>query len=274
VSTFARSVGVYASPREAVVRADAALKNAAAIDPNNVAVRVATAHHRFIATHDWAATEHECRAVMHDPALFRTIQYHPVSVFFVAIGKADEAVALVERALVIDPGNLESRLMLGNFLLQAGRLDDALRLYAAIGTEVPEDARPLFGAADVYKRRDDFVRAAESRRKAYALNDDDEVARAFTDVTTEAAYAKAEITAARAELRRLEELANERYIPPFDIARLHAQVGNREQALGGLEQAAKEGWYMGLPLLKVDQAWDSVRDDPRFVAVVRRLGIP
>jgi tetratricopeptide (TPR) repeat protein len=139
---------------------------------------------------------------------------------------------LVERALVIDPGNLESRLMLGNFLLQAGRLDDALRLYAAIGTEVPEDARPLFGAADVYKRRDDFVRAAESRRKAYALNDDDEVARAFTDVTTEAAYAKAEITAARAELRRLEELANERYIPPFDIARLHAQVGivNRRSA--------------------------------------------
>jgi hypothetical protein len=31
---------------------------------------------------------------------------------------------------------------------------------------------------------------------------------------------------------------------------------------------------MGLALLKVDQAWDSVRDDPRFVAVVRRLGIP
>jgi TolB-like protein len=274
VSTFARSVGVYASPREAVVRADAALKNAAAIDPNNVAVRVAMAHHRFIATHDWAATEREYRAVMHDPALFRTIQYHPVSVFFVAIGRADEAVALVERALVFDPGNLESRLMLGNFLLQAGRLDDALRLYAAIGAEVPEDARPLFGAADVYKRRDDFVRAAESRRKAHALNGDDEVARAFTDVTTEAAYAKAEITAVRAELRRLEELANERYIPPFDIARLHAQVGNREQALGGLEQAAKEGWYMGLALLKVDQAWDSVRDDPRFVAVVRRLGIP
>ena len=64
-----------------------------------------------------------------------------------------------------------------------------------------------------------------------------------------AAYAKAEITAARVELRRLEELANERYIPPFDIARVHAQVGNREQALAGLEQAAKEEWYMGLALL-------------------------
>jgi hypothetical protein len=29
-----------------------------------------------------------------------------------------------------------------------------------------------------------------------------------------------------------------------------------------------------LTLLKVDQAWDSVRADPRFLAVVRRVGIP
>jgi tetratricopeptide (TPR) repeat protein len=211
---------------------------------------------------------------MHDPALFRTIQYHPISVFFVAIGRADEAVALVERALAVDPGNLETRVMLGNFLLQAGRLDDALRVYAAIGSEAPEDPRPLFGAADVYKRRGDFVRAAESRRNAHALADDDDGARAFTDATTEATYAKAEMTVARAELRRLEELAKERYIPPFDIARLHARVGNREQALAGLEQAVKEGSYVGLALLKVDEAWDSVRADPKFAAVVRRIGIP
>jgi TolB-like protein/Tfp pilus assembly protein PilF len=274
VSTYARSVGGYASPHEAAIRADAALKKAAAIDPNNVAVRVAIAHLRFTATHDWAATEREYRAVMHDPALFRTIQYHPISVFFVAIGRADEAVALVERALAVDPGNLETRVMLGNFLLQAGRLDDALRVYAAIGSEAPEDPRPLFGAADVYKRRGDFVRAAESRRNAHALADDDDGARAFTDATTEATYAKAEMKVARAELRRLEELAKERYIPPFDIARLHARVGNREQALAGLEQAVKEGGYVGLALLKVDEAWDSVRADPKFAAVVRRIGIP
>jgi tetratricopeptide (TPR) repeat protein len=181
---------------------------------------------------------------------------------------------LVERALVVDPGNLETRVMLGNVLLQAGRLDDALRVYAAIGSEAPEDPRPLFGTADVYKRRGDFVRAAESRRRAHALDGDDDAARAFTDATTEAAYAKAEITVARAELGQLEELAKERYIPPLDIARLHAQVGNREQALAGLEEAANEGGYVGLALLKVDRAWDSVRVDPRFAAVVGRLGIP
>jgi eukaryotic-like serine/threonine-protein kinase len=274
VSVYARSAGVYASPREAAVHAAAALKKAAAIDPNDVAVRVAMAHLRFTATHDWATTEREYRAVMHDPALLRTTQYHPIAVFFIAIGRADEAVALIERALVVDPGNLESRVMLGNFLLEDGRLDDALRIYAAIGAEVPADPRPLFGAADVYKRRGDFARAADARGKAHELAGDPDAARAFAGVTTDAEYAKAEVMVARAQLRQLEQLAALRYIPPFDIARLHAQVGNREQALAGLEQAVTEGGYVGLALLKVDQAWDPVRADPRFGAIVRRLGIP
>jgi hypothetical protein len=62
-------------------------------------------------------------------------------------------------------------------------------------------------------------------------------------------------------------------VPPIDLARLHAQVGDREQALAGLEGVVNEP-YTGLLLLKVDQAWDSMRTDPRFAAVVRRVGIP
>ena len=273
-SVHARRAGSgYESPREAAVRQDAALAKAAAIDPHNVAVRVAMVHRRFVDTHDWATTEREYRAVMHDPAVLRTVQYHPISLFFIAIGRPDDAVALVERALVVDPGNTESRVMLGNFLIQAGRLDDALRVYNGIAAEAPGDPRPLFGAADVYKRRGDYARAGESRRRAYELAGDAEAARAFAAATTEAAYAKADITVAKVELKYLQELAKDRYVPPFDLARLHALIGNREQALTGLEQEI-DGGSVGLMLLKADQAWDSVRADPRFAAIVRRVGIP
>ena len=202
-SVYARRAGGgYESPREAAIHADAALAKAAAIDPNNVAVRVAMTHQRFTATHDWAATEREYRAVMHDPAVLRTMQYHPIPSFSSPSGEPDEAVALIERALVVDPGNLESRVMLGNFLLQAGRLDDALRVYAAIGAEVPEDPRPLFGAADVYKRRGDFRACGRGARKSPCAHGEQDAARAFAGATTEAAYAKAEVTVARAAAAR------------------------------------------------------------------------
>ena len=273
-TTWARSAGDgYQSPGEVGVHADAALAKAVAIDPNNVAVRVAMMQRRFAVTHDWAAAEREYRAVMNEPAVFRSSGYHPIALFFVAIGRPDEAVTLLQRALVVDPGNLESRVMLGNFLAQAGRLDEAQRTYEAIAKEVPDDPRPLFGVADVHKRRGEYPAAGAARGKAHQLDGDDDAARAFVRATTEAEYAKAEVVVARAELAHLEELAKRRYVPTFDRARLHALIGNREQALAGLEQSL-DAEFTGLSLLKVDQAWDSVRADPRFAAVVRRVGIP
>jgi TolB-like protein/Flp pilus assembly protein TadD/predicted Ser/Thr protein kinase len=272
-STYARAASAYMPPREALALGDAALRRAAAIDRNNVAVRVATAARQFTLKRDWAAAEREYRAVMHDPVVLRTVQYHPIALFLVAIGRSDEAAALVQRALEVDPGNLESRVMLGNFQLQAGWLDEALRTYHTIAADVPDDSRPLFGIADVYKRRGDFVRAAEVRRKAHALAGDEDAAQAFMGVTTEVEYAKAEVTVARAYLRELEEAGKVTYVPPFDLARAHALAGNREQALAGLERAASDP-YVGLTFLKVDQAWESFRADPRFAAVVRRVGIP
>ena len=78
-------------------------------------------------------------------------------------------------------------------------------------------------------------------------------ARAFARVTTEADYAKAELAVARAQLRDLQDLSKQRFVSPLDIARLHAQVGNREEALALLERATDED-MTGLSLLKVDQA--------------------
>ena len=273
-STYARAIGAgYESPDDVRALADTALAKAAAIDPNNVAVRVATMHRQFTDTRDWAAAEREYRAVMYEPAILRTVQWHPISLFFVAIGRPDEAVTLAERALVVDPGNLESRVMLGNFLLQAGRLDEAMRVYDAIMKEAPDDSRALFGVADVHKRRGEYAAAGEARRKAHELAGEQDAARAFARAATEAEYTKAEVAVSRAELQALEEHAKQRRVPSVDIARLYARVGNREQALTRLERAVDEP-SVGLLMLKVDQAWDSVRADPRFAAVVRRVGIP
>lgn len=273
-ATYARSAGLgYAPPQQALAHAADAVRQALAIDPGNVTARAAAVTNRFQRTWDWAAAERDYSPLKDDPAVFLSNQYHPIAVFFVAAGKPDDAVALIERALTVDPGNVESRVMLGSFLVQAGRLDEALKVYDAISRAEPGDSRPLLGAADVYIRRGDAVRAIESRRKAYQVAGDEDGVRAFAGATTEQDYQQADLALVRIQLQQLEELARERYVSPLDLARLHAQLGNREQAFAGLDQAMTER-PIGLILLKVDQAWDSIRADPRFAAIVRRVGIP
>ncbi len=273
-SIYARSAGNgYAPPAEAWARVDEELRKALVLDPNNVMARAALANKRFQFDWDWSTAESEYAKVIDDPRLFLGNQYHPIALYYWARGRADESVSLMERALRADPGNLESRIMLGGFLAQAGRLDDAINYYKAIVATAPGDPRPLFGVAEVLKRRGDVKGAIETLRKAYQLAGDEPGAQALASATTDEDYERVQIAITRARLADHQALAKERYVSPLDLARLHAQLGEREQAFAGLELALAERSF-GLVLLKVDSAWDRIRDDARFAAIVRRVGIP
>jgi hypothetical protein len=67
--------------------------------------------------------------------------------------------------------------------------------------------------------------------------------------------------------RRLKEGL---FIPAYHLARLHAHAGDRMKTLYYLERVADEHCGMALAL-GVNPVFKSVRDDPRFHAVLRRL---
>jgi hypothetical protein len=123
------------------------------------------------------------------------------------------------------------------------------------------------------KRRGNVKGAIDARRKAYELSGEEDGAKALATARTEKDYENAEAAVARFRLGELEALAKERYVSPLDLARLSTQVGEREKAFASLEAAFAER-SAGLVFLKVEQAWDRVRDDPRFASLVRRVGIP
>jgi hypothetical protein len=62
-------------------------------------------------------------------------------------------------------------------------------------------------------------------------------------------------------------------VSPLDFARAYAQLGNKDQAFKYLDDAFGDR-SPGLVFLKVDRAWDLVRDDPRFAAAVKQVGLP
>ena len=78
---------------------------------------------------------------------------------------------------------------------------------------------------------------------------------------------------ARAALKELQELAKRKYVQPYSIAMIYTGLGDKDQALACLEKAYDDrSSYM--VYLKVEPVFDSLHSDPRFVDLIRRVGLP
>ena len=73
-------------------------------------------------------------------------------------------------------------------------------------------------------------------------------------------------------LEELKTLSNQHYIPPVNIALVYNDLGDRDEALSLLKRACEER-DVRLALLKVDPRWDTFRSDPRFGAILKRIGL-
>jgi Flp pilus assembly protein TadD len=78
---------------------------------------------------------------------------------------------------------------------------------------------------------------------------------------------------ARHLLSELEELSKQRYVSPADIGVLHGDLGEKDEGFQWLEKAYEERSNF-LINLKVDPVFDSLRSDPRFTALLARMGLP
>ena len=63
------------------------------------------------------------------------------------------------------------------------------------------------------------------------------------------------------------------YVPADRIAVIHIGLGETDRALGYLEQALEEraGFMV---YLKIDSVFDSLRAEPHFEALIRRMNFP
>jgi tetratricopeptide (TPR) repeat protein len=266
------AVNGYSPPAQTWPLFDEEIRKALDLDPANVRARLALANRRFF-DWDWARSEREFQELSSDPRVLLGEQFAAIGLSLWARGRTGEAVALMEKALRVDPGNLAIRNMLGDFLAQAGRHEEAIAYYKAAVEAEPSDSRPFFGLAEMLRRRGDVKGAIDTLRKAYELSGEEYGVKALAAASTEKDYESAEAVVARSRLGDLEAVAEERYVSPLSLARLQAQAGEREKAFTNLDAAFAER-SAGLVFLKVDRAWDRIRDDARFAALVRRVGIP
>ena len=77
---------------------------------------------------------------------------------------------------------------------------------------------------------------------------------------------------ARRAMAELRELSKRRYVAPISIANIYSSLGDREHAFEWLEKSLEDR-SRGMIFMKVDPMFDSLRPDPRFTALLRRMGL-
>jgi hypothetical protein len=70
----------------------------------------------------------------------------------------------------------------------------------------------------------------------------------------------------------LEQRSQRRYVEPTYIANAYAGLGNRDEIFFWLERAYREG-SLWLTWINSSPIYDEVRDDPRFQAILERMGV-
>jgi tetratricopeptide (TPR) repeat protein len=77
---------------------------------------------------------------------------------------------------------------------------------------------------------------------------------------------------ARKVLAKLEERSKKRYVCPYEIATVYAGLGDKDGAFRKLEEAAEDRADC-VPWIQPDSKIDPLRSDPRYVSLMRRIGL-
>src|ERR1700735_1832586 len=215
---------------------------------------------------DWQSAEKEYRrAVELDPNY--ATGHHWYAEHLALRGRFDEAFAEMERARQLDPLSLIIQTDNGAILYFSRQYDRAVEQFQSV-----EKLEPGFPRVQIL----DFAYAQQGRY-AEALADID-IWRRTNDsdwvwAIRAYVYGRAGQTAeARRALEKLKTIDRRNPEDAFIFLPAYIGLGEKEQAFAALDKSLANH-SPGLTALKVDPIFDPLRGDPRFKAVLRKLGL-
>jgi DNA-binding winged helix-turn-helix (wHTH) protein/TolB-like protein/Tfp pilus assembly protein PilF len=259
----------YASPQVDMPLARTAAEKALEIDDSLAEAYASLAHVKTNYEWEWAGSERLfTRAIAFEPGYATAHQWYGIHCL-APMGRLEEAVREVRQARQIEPLSAVFNAFVGAALFSARRYDEAIE-----ESRKAIELHPEFGVAHWYLGRAHLQKgriseAVPELRRAVELSGGSPLMKGSLGV----AYAMAgDRAAARRMLDELLKLRAESYASPLDLADIHAALGEPEPAFRWLDQAAEERAFH-LIYLKVWPELDPLRPDPRFKALVSRMGL-
>jgi serine/threonine protein kinase len=186
---------------------------------------------------------------------------HRSAVLLAVLGDLPAAIAREEKALALDPLSAEISMRLAFFLVANQQLAQARALYEKALAIAPNSARARAHLAELEL----FENQPEQALAAFRQTGDE----SFN--LTGQAMAQFSLGHVDVSQQVLEQMIAKND-SPMGIAAIYAWRGEKEQAFEWLERAYVER-DMGLTWLKIDTHFRSLRDEPRYNALLRKMNL-
>jgi serine/threonine-protein kinase len=256
------------TPEEAYPKAKSEALRAIELDENLGEAHEALAelHHYY----DWdfgaADTEYQ-RALELKPGDAHILTKY--AYFLCHMGKHEDAIRDSKRAQELDPLSLPVRTNLAVMLHYARRYDDAIAQYRKVlELDSKDTTEARFQLARVYTTKRMFPEALAEIGKMQATNPSNVN---FMSLLAMAYGFEGNKKEATKVIYELKDKRRREYLRPYILAEDYAALGEKNEAMDWLEKAYEErdDW---INWIKVDPNLDVLRLEPRFTALLRRVG--
>ena len=255
-------------PEEAIPKAKEAVKTALRLDDSLPEAHRALADILFNYDWDWRAAEREYkRAIELNPNYAEA--HHQYAWPLAMSGRTSEALTELRHAQQLDPLSLYIATDMNVPFYVARQYDLSIEQSRKVIEMEPTFYLAHFTLAMALAQKHDYATAILEFQKAKSLSD---VPWNYAGL----GYIYASSGQRREALQVIADLrakAKQRYVSWYAIATVYAGLGDRDKAFESLEKAYDER-SSALTWIKVEPMLDSLRSDPRYADLIRRMGLP
>lgn len=218
----------------------------------------------FLWDHDMAAWERENRRAMElNPNSTDLHRIEATRLLF--LGKSDEAVGEVRRALDIEPLSIAGNMTYAYCMFYSGRIDDG-QMHSRKTIELsPEFWMSHYYLSAVYRYKRMYPEAAEEMAKAKEYWGEPEAAKLIRETFAKKGW--------QGLLHAICAQPEQFKFWQYDLATFYAELGDKENAFARLNQSFENHEYF-IGFMTVDPFLNSLRDDPRFPVIMKKVGLP
>ncbi len=264
---------IYLPPRETLPKAKAAAAKALELDNTLSEAHAALAYAEWFYDWNWSSAEREFK---------RAIELNPNSAasrmrYSQCLGtkaRFDESIAEGEKAQELDPLSPVVANALGYIYLGARHYDRSIVQQQKALDLDPNVVWTRALLAWVYAAKRMYPQALAEYDK---IADRDKAVAPENQLVADGLGWLYAISGRKAEALKIAQevkgLSSHAYVDSYQLATIYAGLGEKDEAFRLLEKGYEE--HSGsMPYLAEDPFWDSIRSDPRYADLLRRVGLP